>query len=86
MALAKKPSVCWIWNRETTCFLVFTRLEHAQATCKHTEPPTTQFGSVPFVDTIITGHYVRKFSDIDPVQARKYHAIFENLHHGPLFL
>ena len=41
-----------IWNRTTTSFLDFSRLEHAQATHEHTEQPTTQLGSASFVDAI----------------------------------
>ena len=41
-----------IWNRTTTSFLGFLRLEHAQATHEHTEQLTTRLGSVSFVDAI----------------------------------
>ena len=33
-------------------FSRFLRLEHAQATHEHTEHPTTQLGSVSFVDAV----------------------------------
>ena len=53
-------SACWmlvwrfkmaqIWNRTTTSFLDFSRLEQAQVTHEHTEQPTIQLGSAFLVD------------------------------------
>ena len=42
-----------IWSRTTTSFLDFSPLENTQATHEHTEQPTTQLGSVSFVDAIV---------------------------------
>ena len=44
-----------IWNRPTTSFLDFTRMKNAQAAHEHTKHPSTQLGSVSFVDAI--GHF-----------------------------
>ena len=41
-----------ISNRTTTSFLDFSHLEQAQAIHEHTEQPTTQLGSISFVDAI----------------------------------
>ena len=41
----------------TTSFLDFLRLERAQAAYEHTEKPTTQSGSVCFVDVMISKTY-----------------------------
>ena len=56
-----RPAGCYCdisrWRRFGTntpmaSFLDFLCLKHAQDTHKHTEQPTTQLGSVSFVDTI----------------------------------
>ena len=42
-----------IWNRHTdNLFSRFLCLEHAQDAHEHTEQPTTQLGSVSFVDAV----------------------------------
>ena len=42
-----------IWNRHTdNLFSRFLHLEHAQDAQEHTEQPTTQLGSVSFVDAV----------------------------------
>ena len=62
-ALLWRFKMTQIWNRTTTSFLDFSRIEHAQATHEHTEQLTTQLGSVSFVDAIISDELLLNFSD-----------------------
>ena len=56
-----KRSACWMlfWRRfgteTTTSFLDFSWMTNAQAAHEHTKHPSTQLGSVSFVDTL--GHF-----------------------------
>ena len=54
-------------DRITTSFLDFSRLEHAQDTHEHREQPTTQLGSVSFVDAIIQKPIGNRFSYLHPL-------------------